>query len=35
VRRLPAGRYRVSVAATDAAGNISATVRVSLVIARR
>jgi hypothetical protein len=35
VRRLPAGRYRVSVTATDAAGNISAAVRVSLIIERR
>ena len=35
VRRLPAGRYRVSVTATDTAGNVSKAVRVSLTIARR
>jgi hypothetical protein len=34
VRRLPVGRYRVSVTATDAAGNVSAAVRITLTIRR-
>ena len=34
-RPVKAGRYRVTVSATDTAGNISKAVRVSLTITRR